>query len=178
MAYAASRMASGFAAGVLLGQAPSSPRSYNVGMLLPLPLALVTLALLQPAPAPVRAEPEGAVSATLEELRKGELFLDTDTLGDRIAASFTLIEGGYRVSGSFAYLEPTRRLRERGGQVKQLRFEQLVVRVYGASAVASYRYAKSWKDVGARRTEEGWSTDVFELRDDGAWILVHRHRAR
>jgi hypothetical protein len=147
-------------------------------MSLPLPLALVALAFLQPAPRPARAEPEAAVSATLEELRKGELFLDTDTLADRIAASFTVIERGYRVSGSFAYLEPTRRLRERGGQVKQLRFEQLVVRVYGASAIASYRYVKSWSDASARHSEEGWSTDVFELRDDGAWILVHRHRGR
>jgi hypothetical protein len=69
-------------------------------------------------------------------------------------------------------------MRERGGQVRQLRFEQLVVRVYGASAVASYRYLKSWNDAGTRRTEEGWSTDVFELRDDGAWILVHRQRCR
>jgi len=147
-------------------------------MSLPLPLALVTLALVQPAAAPVRPEPEGAVSAALEELRKGALLLDTDTLADHIAASFTLIEGGDRVSGSFAYLEPNRRLQERGGQVRQLQFEQLVVRVYGASAIASYRYVKNWKDTGVRYSEEGWSTDVFELRDDGAWILVHRHRGR
>ena len=143
-----------------------------------LPLALVTLALLQHAPAPVRADPEAAVSATLEELRKGELFLDVDTLADHIAASFTLVEGGYRISGSFAYLEPLRRLRERGGQVVELRLEQLGVRVYGASAIASYRYVKSWKDAGVRHTERGWASDVFELRDDGAWILVHRHRER
>jgi len=143
-----------------------------------LPLALVALALLQHSPAQGRAEPEAVVSATLQELRKGELFLDVDTLADRIAASFTVIEGGYRVSGSFAYLEPIRRLRERGGQVKELRFEQVVVRVYGASAIASYRYVKSWKDSGVRHTEEGWSSDVFELRDDGAWILVHRQRGK
>jgi hypothetical protein len=141
-----------------------------------IPVALVTLALLPLAATPVRVEPEVAVSASLEELRKGELFLDADALVDRIAASFTLIEGGYRFSGSFAYLEPIRRLRERGGQVKELRFEQVVVRVYGASAIASYRYVKSWKDAGTRHAEEGWSSDVFELRDDGAWIMVHRHR--
>jgi hypothetical protein len=143
-----------------------------------LPLALVTLALVQPAPARVRTDPEAAVSATLEELRKGELFLDVDTLAKNIAASFTLIDGGFRGSGSFAYLEPFRRLRERGGQVGELRFEQLGVRVYGASAIASYRYVKSWKDAGVRHTERGWSSDVFEFRDDGAWILVHRHRCR
>jgi hypothetical protein len=143
-----------------------------------LPLALVTLAIVQPAPAQVRTDPEAAVSATLEELRKGEMFLSVDTLARNIAASFTLIDGGYRVSGSFAYLEPIRRLRERGGQVGELRFEQLGVRVYGASAIASYRYVKSWKDAGVRHSERGWCSDVFELRDDGAWILVHRHRAQ
>jgi hypothetical protein len=143
-----------------------------------IPLAMLTLALLPQATMPVRAEPEVAVSAALEELRKGELFLDADSLTDRVAASFTVIEGGYRVSGSFAYLEPIRRLRERGAQVRELRFEQLVVRVYGASAIASYRYVKNWKDAGARHTEEGWSSDIFELRDDGAWIMVHRQRGK
>jgi hypothetical protein len=140
------------------------------------PLALVTLALVQPAPAQLRTDPEAAVSATLEELRKGEMFLNVETLERNLAASFTLVSGGYRVSGSFAYLEPIRRLRERGGQVTELRFEELGVRVYGASAIASYRYVKSWKDAGVRHTERGWCSDVFELRDDGAWILVHRHR--
>ncbi|HVN30373.1 MAG TPA: nuclear transport factor 2 family protein [Thermoanaerobaculaceae bacterium] len=143
-----------------------------------LPLVLVTLSLLPQAAAAGRAEPEVAVSATLEELRKGELLLDADALDDHLAASFTLIEGDRRVSGSFTYLESFRRLRERGAQVKELRFEQVVVRVYGASAIASYRYVKTWKDAGARHTEEGWSSDVFELRDDGAWILVHRHRGK
>jgi Domain of unknown function (DUF4440) len=131
---------------------------------------------VQPAPAQLRADPDAAVSATLEELRKGELFLNVETLEGGLAASFTIISGGYRVSGSFAYLEPIRRLRERGGQVTELRFEELGVRVYGASAVASYRYVKSWKDSGVRHSERGWCSDVFELRDDGAWILVHRHR--
>jgi predicted DCC family thiol-disulfide oxidoreductase YuxK len=143
-----------------------------------LPLVLVTFSLLPQAAAAGRAEPEVAVSAALEELRKGELLLDADTLADHLAASFTLIEGGRRVSGSFAYLESLRRLRERGAQVKELRFEQVVVRAYGASAIASYRYVKTWKDSGVRHTEEGWSSDVFELRDDGAWILVHRHRGK
>lgn len=104
------------------------------------------------------------------------MFLNVDALESNLAASFTVIGGGYRVSGSFAYVEPIRRLKERGGQVTELRFEQLGVRVYGASAVASYRYVKSWKDAGVRHTERGWCSDVFELRDDGAWILVHRHR--
>jgi hypothetical protein len=143
-----------------------------------IPLALLTLTLLPQVAAAGRAEPEVAVSATLEELRKGELLLDADTLDGHLAASFTLIEGDRRVSGSFAYLESLRRLRERGAQVRELRFEQVVVRVYGASAIGSYRYVKSWKDAGARHTEEGWSSDVFELRDDGAWILVHRHRGK
>jgi ketosteroid isomerase-like protein len=139
----------------------------------------LVLAILAPAPqAQVRANPEAAVSAALEEVRKGELFLDADTLAASIAASFTLIEGGSRISGSFAYLEPIRRLRERGGKVKELRFQDVAVRVYGASAVVSYRFSKSWSDGSTHHHAEGWSTDVFELRDDGAWILVHRQRCR
>jgi hypothetical protein len=137
------------------------------------------LAILTLAPqAHARVNPEAAVSAALEEVRKGELFLDADTLADSIAASFTLIENGSRISGSFAYLEPIRRMRERGGKVKGLRFYDVAVRVYGASAVASYRYSKSWSDGSALHHAHGWSTDVFELRDDGAWILVHRQRSR
>jgi hypothetical protein len=147
-------------------------------MWLSIPLAVVALTAPPAGAAPLHVEPEVAVSSALEELRKGELLLDADSLADRLAASFTVIEGGYRVSGSFAYLEPIRRLRERGGQVKELRFEQVVVRVYGASAIASYRYVKSWKDAGTAHREEGWSSDVFELRDDGAWIIVHRHRGK
>jgi hypothetical protein len=121
---------------------------------------------------------EAFVMSTLEELRKGELFLDAGALDQGLAASFTIIEDGSRVSGSFAYLEPIRRLRERGGQVKELRFEQTLVRVYGGSAVATYRYTKSWNEAGVRHREQGWSSDVFELRDDGAWLLVLRHRAK
>ncbi len=143
--------------------------------LLAVPLALL---LSQQPPAPAAANPESAVSAVLEELRKGELFLDADALSPNLAASFTIIEEGGRISGSFAYLEPIRRLRERSARVTELRFEQTIVRVYGASAVASYRYAKSWVEAGTRHSEQGWSTDVFERRSDGAWIMVHRHRGR
>lgn len=116
--------------------------------------------------------------SALEELRKGELFLDAAALERGMAASFTVIEDASRVSGSFAYLEPIRRLRERGVEVKELRFEQILVRVYGGSAVATYRYAKTWLEGGVRHREQGWSSDVFELRDDGAWLLILRHRDR
>jgi opacity protein-like surface antigen len=119
---------------------------------------------------------EGVVAGVIEELRKAELVLDTDALGTRLAYSFTIVDHDGRVAGSFAYLEPLRRLRERGGIVKELRFEMSVVHVYGASAVASYEVHKSWVDQGVRRRQDGWSSDVFEKRDDGAWVLVHRHR--
>jgi len=138
---------------------------------------MTALALAQAAPPP-KPYPEVAVSATLEELRKGELMLDAEVIAPNIAASFTVVEDGARISGSFAFLEPIRRLRERSGEVTELRFEQLVVRVYGASAIASYHYTKVWKESGARHRQEGWSSDIFELRDDGAWILVHRQRGR
>jgi hypothetical protein len=147
-------------------------------------LAAALLLALPPADAPsgTTSEPaevaEVVVAAALEDLRKGELLLDADGLDPAIARSFTLVERGSRVSGSFAYLEPIRRMRARDGEVSELRFEEVVIRVYGASAVASYRYRKVVKDAGARAREEGWSSDVFELRDDGAWILVHRHRSK
>jgi hypothetical protein len=118
------------------------------------------------------------VAATLEDLRKGELYLDAATIEPILAASFTVIEDGVRLCGSFAYLEPIRRLRERGAEVKELRFEQTLVQVFGASAVATYRFVKVWREGGVRHREQGWSSDVFELRDDGAWILIHRHRGR
>ncbi len=143
--------------------------------------ASVALALLQTrasAPTTGAPVPEAAVAATLEDLRKGELFLDAGALEPIVAASFTVIEGGDRLSGSFAFLEPIRRMRERGGEVKELRFEQTLVQVFGASAVATYRFVKVWRDGGVRHRAQGWSSDVFELRDDGAWILVHRHRGR
>jgi hypothetical protein len=120
--------------------------------------------------------PEGVVAGVLEELRKAELVLDTDALSTHLAYSFTVVGRDGRIAGSFAYLEPLRRLRERGGVVKELRFETAVVRAYGASAVASYELRKSWVDQGARHRQDGWSSDVFERRDDGAWVLVHRHR--
>jgi hypothetical protein len=137
--------------------------------------AAAVLALFQDAapPTPVAAPgAEAMVMSTLEDLRKGELFLDASALEQGLAASFTLIEGGSRISGSFAYLEPIRRLRERGGEVKELRFEQTL------SAVATYRYTKSWNETGVHHREQGWSSDVFELRDDGAWLLVLRHRGK
>ena len=130
-------------------------------------------------PAPRQAPgPETVVLSALEELRKGELFLDAAALERGMASSFTVIEEAARISGLFAYLEPVRRLRERGAEVKELRFDQLLVRVYGGSAVATYRYSKTWVEGGARHREQGWSSDVFELRDDGAWLLILRHRDR
>lgn len=122
--------------------------------------------------------PDASVNWALEELRKGELVLDAVALESMIAASFTLIEGNSRVSGAFAFLEPIRRMRERGGVVRELRFEMVNVRVYGGSAVVTYRYRKSWKDQGSIHRQEGWASDVFERQDGGAWILVLRHRAQ
>lgn len=156
-------------------------------------VALLLLAQAQPEPTPteIAAEaaeangeetaaasfPDTAVVRALEELRKGELMLDAMALEEMVAASLTVIEDGMRVSGSFAYVEPIRRMRERGSVVKELQFQQPFVRIYGGSAIATYRYLKTWVDQGARRKEQGWCTDVFERRTDGAWILVMRHRA-
>lgn len=123
------------------------------------------------------AFPETAVARALEELRKGELMLDAAALEQMVAASLTVIEDGMRVSGSFAYLEPLRRMRERGAVVKELQFQQTLVRVYGGSAIVTYRYLRASLDQQRRRKEQGWCTDVFERRDDGEWILVMRHRA-
>ncbi len=143
--------------------------------------AAVAAALFQahaaPPPAPAPGA-EAAVMVTLEDLRKGELLLDAGALEPLLAASFTLIEDDARISGMFAYLEPIRRERERGAQVRELRFEETLVRVYGGSAVATYRYTKSWTEAGVRHREQGWSSDVFERREDGAWLLILRHRAR
>jgi len=141
-------------------------------MLTPLALlAVVLFATVAPGEAP-----EAAVGALVEDLRKAELVLDTDSLESFLAYSFTVLEDGTRLSGSFAYLEPLRRLKGRRGTVKELRYEQLAIRVYGASAVASYIYRKTWVDEGVRRQRQGWCSDVFEKRDDGLWLLVHRHR--
>ena len=142
-----------------------------------LPCAVVTLALLQTG-APPPPSPEAAVTVTLEELRKGELLLDAEALAPYIAASFTEVEAHGRISGSFAYLEPIRRLRERGAEVKELRFDQGLIHVYGGSAIATYHYRKAWTEAGTVHREEGWSSDVFELRQDHAWILIHRHRGK
>ena len=118
--------------------------------------ASVALALAQPPVRPAAAiPPETAVTATLEDLRKGELFLDAATIEPIMAASFCGIEGGARICGAFAYLEPIRRMRERGAEVKELRFEEKLVQVFGASAIATYRYAKSWRDRGALHREQG-----------------------
>jgi hypothetical protein len=133
-------------------------------------------AAAEPARGPI-AYPEVGVIHMLEELRKCELMLDATGLDEMVAASLTVVEDGMRVAGSFAFLEPIRRMRERGGVVKELQFAQSFIKVYGGSGIATYRYAKTWIDQGVRRRDEGWCTDVFERRDDGAWILVTRHRA-
>jgi hypothetical protein len=138
--------------------------------------ALLAVVLAVPAISQDSPSPEAVVAGVLEELRKAELVLDTDALATRLAFSFTVVDREGRVSGSFGYLEPQRRLRERGGVVREVRFDMAVVHVYGASAVASYELHRSWVDQGVRRRQDGWSSDVFEKRDDGAWVLVHRHR--
>jgi hypothetical protein len=138
-------------------------------------LSAAMLAAPQAAPAPDGAA-ESAVAVLLEDLRKAELLLAADEMAPTVAQSPTVVEGGTRVAGAFAYLEPMRRLRGRKGRVIELRFEDVAVRVYGASAVATYRFTKKWVDQGAQRQSAGWSSDVFERRDDGAWLLVHRHR--
>ncbi|MBP1620127.1 MAG: hypothetical protein H6Q02_894 [Acidobacteria bacterium] len=143
-------------------------------------LAAVTLAAPQAAAQPpavaLDGASEAAVSILLEDLRKAEMFLAADEMAPVVAQSLTVVEGGTRLAGSFAYLEPMRRLRARKGQVNVLTFEDVIVRVYGASAVATYRFTKKWVDGGVRKQVAGWSSDVFERRDDGAWLLVHRHR--
>ena len=140
-------------------------------------VAAACLAMLQ-ASLPPATEPEAAVASVLEELRKGELFLDAEQLAPHVAASFTMVDQGGRISGSFAFLEPIRRQRERGAEVKELAMEQTLIHVYGGSAIATYRYRKAWTEAGARHVEQGWSSDVFEKREDGAWLLIHRHRGR
>jgi ketosteroid isomerase-like protein len=146
-----------------------------LALLASLSLVAATQASQQPAP-PTADGAEAAVASLVEDLRKAELVLDADEIADRLAYSFSLVDKDGRVSGSFAYLEPLRRLRERGGEVKEVRFDDLMIRVYGASAVATYDLHETWVDGGVRHHQEGWSTDVFERRDDGVWILVHRQR--
>ena len=130
-----------------------------------------------PSPAPsTQPVPEAVVGAVAEQLRVAELLLDADAFSPHLAHSFTFIEDGARVSGSFAYLEAMRRLRERKGVVKTLDWNDRRVAVFGASAVVTYRLDKTWMDRGERHRQRGWCTDVYERRDDGAWLLIHRHR--
>lgn len=147
--------------------------------------ALATLQQAEPLPPPPPAEEtlperpaEVQVRAVLEDLREAELLLDADVMAAFLAHSFSFIEDDGRVVGRFAYLEPVRRARARGDVVRELAFDRVEVEVFGASAVASYHYRKRSREGGAAHLREGWCTDVFELRDDGAWILVHRHRSR
>lgn len=142
--------------------------------MLALLLAHLLAAAAQPSPTP---EPERLITVTLEDLRKAEQFLDAEAMRQLIAASFTCVEDDARLGGAFAFLEPLRRQRERGVVVHELTFNDVVVRVYGASAIASYTFVKAWREEGRRQQRRGWSSDVFERRDDGAWILVHRHRS-
>ena len=134
---------------------------------------VATTAVVQPSLAPAA---ETVVASVVEDLRAAEFLMDADSLQRHLAHSFTLVRGGARTSGAFAYTESFRRLRERKAQVRELTFDQRRVAVFGASAVVTYVVTKVWVDEGVRRSMKGWCTDVFELRDDGVWLLVHRHR--
>ncbi len=143
--------------------------------------ALCLLALLQadvpPDSPPAPPSPDIAVSVTLEEMRKAELFLDAGALEPYVAASVTILEGGFRLSGSFAYLEGMRRLKERGGKVQTLSFTEILPRLFGNAAVVTYKFEKVWVDQGVRHRDSGWCTDVLVNRDGSGWTLVERHRA-
>ena len=139
-------------------------------------IVLPVLVLLMQQAVPPGPPPEMAVASALEDLRKAELMLDASAMDPVVAASFVLIEDETRLQGSFAYLEPIRRLRERGGEVRELSFQAIEIKVLGSGAVASYRYSKMWRGDGAHHRESGWCTDVFFLRD-GTWVLATRHRA-
>lgn len=148
-----------------------------------LALAVTQTAQTMPFPAadeqpPTPAPPEVRVRAVLDDLREAEMLLDADATAEALAHAFSVIDNAGRVVGRFAYLETLRRARSRGDTVRELVFDRLDVQVFGASAVATYHYRKRWRENGVTHLREGWCTDVFELRDDGAWILVHRHRAR
>ncbi len=121
-------------------------------------------------------EPEAQVAHTLEELRKGEMLLDADHLAPLVAYSVTWVDGCRRLSGSFAFLEPLRRQRAAGVVVTRLLFEDVSIRVYGASAVVTYRFRRQVKGGREGGQQAGFVTDVFERREDGVWVLVHRHR--
>lgn len=142
-------------------------------------LALCLAAALQglaPQAPPPETPPEAQVLQTLEELRKGEMFLDAAHLEPLVAYSMTLVEGCQRLSGRAAFLEPVRSLRAAGSVVTRLVFHDITARVYGASAVVTYRFSKQIKGGPDAGKSEGFSTDVFEKREDGFWLLVHRHR--
>jgi hypothetical protein len=140
--------------------------------------AVCLMALLQADVPPAPPNPEIAINLALEELRKGELFLDAIALEPYMAASVTIVEGGFRLSGSFAYLEGIRRMKERGGKVQTLAFSDVLPRVFGDAAVVTYQYDKVWVDEGTRHHEAGWCTDVLVNRDGSGWVLVERHRAK
>lgn len=139
-------------------------------------LAAVVLTLDTPATPPQEVGAEVHVVQVLEELRKGELFFDAEYLRPLVAYSLTVVNGCQRIAGQFAFLEPFRRLKAAGAVVQRLIFRDISVRVYGASAIATYFYERQIKGGPHPGRESGFSTDVFEKRDDGAWILVHRHR--
>lgn len=140
-------------------------------------LWLLLMALAQTVDtAPEKPPAEALIWQTVEELRKGEMLLDADYLAPLVAYSMTLVENCRRVSGRAAFLEPLRSLRAAGGVVTRLQFQDVSIRVYGASAVVTYRFLRQVKGGKEAGKIEGFSTDVFEKREDGAWILVHRHR--
>lgn len=141
--------------------------------MLPLTVMFAFAASQQIVAAPA---PETVVAALVEDLRNVELVLDADALQLHMAHSFTLIRNGMRTAGSFAYQEALRRQRERNVKVRDVTFSDRHVTVYGGSAIATYVINKVWVDSGRKRTMRGWCTDVFERRDDGVWLLVHRHR--
>jgi ketosteroid isomerase-like protein len=136
-------------------------------------LASATFAQEATPPPP---EAETQVAQTLEELRKGELLLDASHLEPLLAYSFTLVEGCAPFSGRFAYLELLRSLRAAGAQVTRLRFYDTTIKVYGGSAVVTYRFQRHVKGGPQPGKTMGFSTDVLEKREDGLWVLVHRHR--
>ncbi|MCX7894509.1 MAG: nuclear transport factor 2 family protein [Thermoanaerobaculum sp.] len=139
-------------------------------------LLLLWVSTLQPTASPPGEAPEVLVAQALEELRKGEMLLDAGHLEPLVAYSLTVVEGCQRVAGRSAFLEPLRSRKSAGALVTRLVFQDVVVRVYGASAVATYRFVSHEKRGKATTKVEGFATDVFEKREDGAWILVHRHR--
>lgn len=139
-------------------------------------LAAVVLTLDAPPTPPQEVGAEVHVAQVLEEMRKGELLLDAEYLKPLVAYSLTVVNGCQRIAGQFAFLEPFRRLKAAGAVVQRLIFRDISIRVYGASAVVTYFYERQVKGGPHPGKENGFSTDVFEKRDDGAWILVHRHR--